>query len=103
MCLDLGNLASVRQFVQDVETKYDQVYALVCNAGVWYPMDQAAMTSDGFEAHAGVNHLGHFLLTNLLLDKLEQSAPSRVVVVSSALSSRGKIDFDKYENFKQGR
>ena len=101
--LDLGNLDSVKQFAKDVEAKYSQVYALVCNAGVWFPMDQGAKTIDGFEAHAGVNHLGHFLLTNLLLDKLVESAPSRVVVVSSALSSMGKLNFAEIDHFKEGR
>ena len=101
--IDLGNLASIRQFVEDFQAKYTDLYALVCNAGVWYPMEQGAKTSDGFEAHAGVNHLGHFLLTNLLLDKLSDSAPSRVVVVSSMLSSRGKLDFTKFDHFKEGR
>jgi len=101
--IDLGNLASIRQFVEDFQAKYSNLYALVCNAGVWYPMEQGAKTSDAFEAHAGINHLGHFLLTNLLLDKLADSAPSRVVVVSSMLSSRGKLDFTEIDHFKDGR
>jgi len=101
--LDLGDLESVRQFAQDVQSQYSSVYALVCNAGVWYPMEQGAKTSDGFEAHAGVNHLGHFLLTNLLLDKLVESSPSRVVMVSSSLSAQAKLDFQKYDHFKQSR
>ena len=101
--LDLGSLESVRQFAEDVQAKYPEIHTLVCNAGVWFPMEQKAKTSDGFEAHAGVNHLGHFLLTNLLLDRLALSAPARVVVVSSALSSSGKIDFEEYDHFKEGR
>ena len=101
--LDLGSLESVRQFAEDVQVKYPEIHTLVCNAGVWYPMEKEVKTSDGFEAHAGVNHLGHFLLTNLLLDRLALSAPARVVVVSSALSSSGKIDFEEYDHFKEGR
>ena len=101
--LDLGSLESVRQFAEDVQAKYPEIHTLVCNAGVWFPMEQKAKTSDGFEAHAGVNHLGHFLLTNLLLDRLALSAPARVVVVSSALSSSGKLDFEEYDHFKEGR
>ena len=101
--LDLGSLESVRQFAEDVQAKYPEIHTLVCNAGVWFPMEQKAKTSDRFEAHAGVNHLGHFLLTNLLLDRLALSAPARVVVVSSALSSSGKLDFEEYDHFKEGR
>lgn len=101
--LDLGSLESVRQFAEDVQAKYPEIHTLVCNAGVWFPMEKEVKTSDGFEAHAGVNHLGHFLLTNLLLDRLALSAPARVVVVSSALSSSGKIDFEEYDHFKEGR
>ena len=101
--LDLGSLESVRQFAEDVQAKYPGIHSLVLNAGVWFPMEKKVKTTDGFEAHAGVNHLGHFLLTNLLLDKLAMSAPSRVVVVSSGLSAFGKLDFEKHDHFKEGR
>jgi len=103
MHLDLANLDCVREFAVAVSEKYPIIYALVCNAGVWVPMDKHMKTSDGFEIHAGVNHLGHFLLTNLLLDKLEESAPSRVVVVSSSLQSMGSLDFSTYDHFREGR
>ena len=101
--LDLADLQSVRQFASDVLEKYPSIYCLVCNAGVWCPMDQNMKTSQGLEIHAGVNHLGHFLLCSLLLERLCQSSPSRLVVVSSSLSSQGTLDFQKYDHFKAGR
>jgi NAD(P)-dependent dehydrogenase (short-subunit alcohol dehydrogenase family) len=60
------------------------------NAGLG--MIPKTYTEDGFEQNMGVNHLGHFLLTNLLLDMLKRSAPSRIVVLSSSAHERGKID-----------
>lgn len=65
---------------------------LINNAGVY--QCPYTRTEDGFEMQFGVNHLGHFLLTHLLLDLLRRSAPSRVVVVSSRLYKRGDINFD---------
>ncbi|KAL1433662.1 hypothetical protein MTO96_012485 [Rhipicephalus appendiculatus] len=62
---------------------------LICNAGVFQcPL---TLTRDGFEMQMGVNHLGHFLLTNLLLDRLKNSQPSRIVVVTSNLYKRAKL------------
>ncbi len=81
MTLDLASLASVRQFVQDFQTrKHPPLEAIVCNAGVQI-VSGTRYTEDGFEMTFGVNHLGHFLLVNLLLPQL--SDPSRIVFVSS--------------------
>lgn len=79
--LDLGSLASVRRFVRAFESEHDPIHGLVNNAGVMITPD--GKTEDGFETQWGVNYLGHFLLTELLLDRLKASAPSRVVCVSS--------------------
>lgn len=69
-----------------------RVDVLINNAGVYQcPLTR---TEDGFEMQFGVNHLGHFLLTHLLLDLLKRSAPSRVVVVSSKLYKHGDINFE---------
>lgn len=65
---------------------------LINNAGIY--QCPYAKTEDGFEMQLGVNHLGHFLLTHLLLDMLKSSAPSRIVVVSSKLYKYGHINFD---------
>jgi len=101
--LDLSSLASVRLAATELLDRHPAIHALVCNAGVWHPMEQAARTQDGLEAHAGINHLGHFLLTALLLDRLAESAPARVVVVSSSLQSQGKLDLTGTDHFKAGR
>jgi NAD(P)-dependent dehydrogenase (short-subunit alcohol dehydrogenase family) len=90
--LDLASAASIRAFAKAFEQKYARLDVLVDNAGVWTRARQT--TKDGFEATFGVNHLGTFLLTRLLVPLLEKSAPSRVVVLSSALHYQGAIDWD---------
>jgi NAD(P)-dependent dehydrogenase (short-subunit alcohol dehydrogenase family) len=81
MTLDLASLASVRQFVQDFQTReHPPLEAIVCNAGVQI-VSGTRYTENGFEMTFGVNHLGHFLLVNLLLPQL--SDHSRIVFVSS--------------------
>eukprot|EP00871_Galdieria_phlegrea_P005348 jgi/Galph1/5814/GphlegSOOS_G4489.1 len=81
MPLDLSSLQSVRDFSASFKEKYDSLHLLINNAGVF--ATEFALTKDGHEIHFGVNHLGHFLLTNQLLDRLKRSQPSRIVVVSS--------------------
>ena len=81
MELDLDSLGSVRRFVEAFRAKHRSLHGLVNNAGVMNTPE--GRTQDGFETQFGVNHLGHFLLTELLLDELKASAPSRVVCVSS--------------------
>lgn len=82
--LDLADLASVRAFADSVKT----VDVLVNNAGVFgLPLTH---TTDGFEAHIGTNHLGHFALTCLLGDKITD----RVISVGSALYAAGRLDLD---------
>lgn len=90
--LDLGNLASVRDCAAAFLATGDPLHVLINNAGV---AGQQGVTSDGFELTFGTNHLGHFLLTNLLLDKLKASAPSRIVNVSSVAHYQARgIDWD---------
>ncbi|KDR11839.1 retinol dehydrogenase 12-like [Zootermopsis nevadensis] len=79
--LDLSSLASVRQCAQHLLQTEHSVNILVNNAGVcYYPK---AYTENGFEMHIGVNHLGHFLFTCLLLPRIIRSAPARIITVSS--------------------
>ena len=80
--LDLASLRSIRAFAEDVNSNEARLDILVNNAA-FTNTTGFTKTEDGFERTMGVNHLGHFLLTNLLVDLLKKSAPSRVVVVSS--------------------
>lgn len=90
--IDLSSLRSVREFAEDVIKNESRVDLLVNNAGVIASVRQE--TEDGFEIHFAVNHLGHFLLTYLLLPKLELCRPSRVVTVSSVAHSFYNVDFN---------
>jgi NAD(P)-dependent dehydrogenase (short-subunit alcohol dehydrogenase family) len=90
--LDLADLGSVRRAAQGFLQSGEPLHGLVNNAGV---AGQRGQTADGFELAFGVNHLGHFLLTILLLDRLCDSAPARVVTVASAAHRRApRIDWD---------
>ncbi len=80
--LDLSSLESVRTFAKWAADKYPRIDVLMNNAGVM--ACPQAQTVDGFEMQFGTNHLGHFLLTNLLLPSVLAAAPSRIVNLSSA-------------------
>uniref|UniRef100_A0A8C6T7J5 Dehydrogenase/reductase (SDR family) member 13b.1 n=1 Tax=Neogobius melanostomus TaxID=47308 RepID=A0A8C6T7J5_9GOBI len=90
MPLDLASLKSVRNFAESYIKSEQRLDILINNAGLY----MEGRTEDGFGLMFGVNHLGHFLLTNLLLQRLKESAPSRVVNVSSVAHNFGHIDFD---------
>ena len=96
--LDLGNLESVKKAAAVVE-KEPQLDILINNAGIMIPPYE--LTSDGFESQFGVNHLGPFALTGLLLDKLRANPGARIVSTSSIAHKRGKIHFDDI-NAEQG-
>ncbi|WP_063043149.1 SDR family NAD(P)-dependent oxidoreductase [Nocardia pseudovaccinii] len=91
--LDLTSLASVRNAAEQLRSAFSTIDLLINNAGVMYPPRQT--TSDGFELQFGTNHLGHFALTGLLLDRMLPVPGSRVVTVSSVGHRiRARIDFD---------
>ena len=102
--LDLASFAAVRECVAAFQAKGYPLHVLINHAGGSVPGKQARFTVDGFEMTFGTNHLGHFLLTNLLLEDLKHSAPARVITVSSQLHIPGYAggpppDFD-YDNLK---
>jgi len=81
MALDLADFGSIRSFAAELLARHARLDVLVNNAGG--VLSQRLETVQGFEMTFGVNHLGHFLLTQLLQDRLVADAPSRVVTVSS--------------------
>ncbi|WP_433712367.1 oxidoreductase [Nocardia sp. CA-084685] len=88
VALDLASLASIRAAAEVVRSRYDQVDLLINNAGV---TGLSGTTEDGFEIQFGINHLGHFALTGLLLDHIVASGAGRVVTVSSIGHRFGRI------------
>ncbi|KAM5157403.1 retinol dehydrogenase 13-like [Mantella aurantiaca] len=90
--LDLPSTKSIKEFSKDILREVDHLDILINNAAVmrcphW-------KTEDGFEMQFGINHLGHFFLTNLLLDKMKNSGQSRIINVSSLAHIVGEIDFE---------
>ena len=92
MALDLASLASVERFSGEFSERYPRLDLLVNNAGIM-AMPQGR-TEDGFELHAGTNHLGHFALTGRLLPPLLRAEAARVVTVSSVGHRRSRLDLD---------
>jgi NAD(P)-dependent dehydrogenase (short-subunit alcohol dehydrogenase family) len=91
--LDLTSLDSVRAAASELRAAHPRIDLLICNAGVMYPPKQT--TDDGFELQFGTNHLGHFALTGLLLERMLPVPGSRVVTVSSVGHRiRARINFD---------
>jgi len=89
---DFSSQAQVRRLAQEFRDRYDALHVLVNNAGTVFT--KRTLTADGIESTFAVNYLGPFLLTNLLLDLLEASAPARVIVVSSSGHYSGPMDFN---------
>jgi len=87
---DLSSLSQVHKCVESFRQKYQSVDLLINNAGICLPYRR--ITEDGFEETFQVNHLSHFLLTNLLLDLLKKAASARIINVSSAVYKNASFD-----------
>jgi NAD(P)-dependent dehydrogenase (short-subunit alcohol dehydrogenase family) len=98
LALDLASFASIRRASSAFLERYDRLHVLVNNAGLI--LSQRTETEEGFETTFGVNHLGHFLLTRLLLDRIKASAPARIVNVSSTAHrfARKGLNFDDLQS-----
>jgi NAD(P)-dependent dehydrogenase (short-subunit alcohol dehydrogenase family) len=90
--VDLASFASIRAAAGEIASRFAAVHVLVNNAGV--NLKRRAVSVDGFEMTFAVNHLGPFLLTNLLLPLLHAGAPARIVNVTSKFERFGRIAFD---------
>lgn len=114
MKLELGNLQSVRDFVTNLKAfkSARPLNHLICNAAVYLPKDpEPKWTDDGFEMSMGVNHLGHFLLVNLLLEDMSRAKGARVCIVGSITGNTNTVggglvypfaDLGKLQGFEKG-
>jgi NAD(P)-dependent dehydrogenase (short-subunit alcohol dehydrogenase family) len=92
---DLSSQQAIRHLAAEFKRNYSQLHVLLNNAGGAFTTRQ--LSGDGIEMTFALNHLAYFLLTNLLLDTLEASAPARIINVSSDAHARGKIEFDNLQ------
>jgi len=90
---DVSSFADVRRIAEHVNERYEHLHVLINNAGLTDP--EYLLSAEGHEQHMATMHLGHFLLTHLLLDKLKASVPARIIQISSDGHKAGKgLDFD---------
>ena len=101
MVADLSVQADVRRLAEEFKERYYRLDVLVNNAGL--VQSKRTETPDGIETQLAINHLAPFLLTNLLLDLLKASAPSRIVTVSSDAHRWAKLDLDDLQSRKRYR
>ena len=96
---DLSSQKSIRTFVEEFKKKEKRIDGLINNAGIYHA--PRSISEDGVEIHFAVNHLGHFLLTNLLMDMIKDSGPgNRVVFLMNLDYRKGKVVLDDL-NFNQ--
>ncbi|CAA9446866.1 3-oxoacyl-[acyl-carrier protein] reductase [uncultured Rubrobacteraceae bacterium] len=101
MLADLSVRAEVRRLAEEFQERHDRLDVLANNAGL--VQSKRTETEDGIEMTLAINHLAPFLLTSLLLGRLEQSAPSRVITVSSEAQRWGNMDFDDMQSTRKYR
>jgi retinol dehydrogenase-14 len=101
MLADLSVQAEVKGLAEEFQERYDRLDVLANNAGL--VQSKRTETPDGIETTLAINHLAPFLLTNLLLERLEQSAPSRVITVSSEAQRWGTMDFEAMQSRRKYR
>jgi NAD(P)-dependent dehydrogenase (short-subunit alcohol dehydrogenase family) len=89
---DLSSLEDVSKQFQDAKNRFPTLYCLINNAGTY--QKEKIITKEGFELTFVINHLSHFLLTQILLDNLKKGSPSRIINVSSIAHRNGKIEWD---------
>ena len=99
MIADFSSLEQIRALAELFKKKYARLDVLVNNAGAIYLSRQQSV--DGYELTFAVNHLGYFLLTNLLLDLVVASAPSRIINISSAMHTGAPLDFSDLQNTRK--
>ena len=99
MTADLSSQDSVRELAHDFKARYKKLHVLINNAGIFLP--RRVQTVDGLEATFATNHLGHFLLTNLLLDVLKASAPSRIINLTSSAHYGTEMNFEDLQGEKK--
>ncbi len=101
MLVDLASFDSIRQLAEEFQVRHPRLHVLVNNAGAYNTT--RTLTRDGFETTFGVNHLGYFLLTRLLLDAITSSAPARIVSVSSGAHTGARMNFDDLQGERSYR
>lgn len=100
MHLDLSDLGSVRKFALDFKQKYNRLDILINNAAVM-AIKSREMTKDGLEMQMATNHFGHFLLTNLLLEMIKSSKPSRIINIAALAHKWVEIDLNDINSLEK--
>ncbi|WP_062420746.1 SDR family oxidoreductase [Leptolinea tardivitalis] len=96
---DYASLAQVRQLAEDILSRVNRLDVLINNAGVF--MTERRLTEDGFEMSWQINHLAPYLLTSLLVERLEASRPARVVSVASMTHAYARLDYENLQGEKE--